>query len=72
MKNLTGLTFLKRLWVNDMKKYVVRVIKWETCEVEAENEDDAIALASEMCDSDEYAFQGPADEFEVEEMPCTE
>lgn len=51
-----------------MKKYAVRIIKWETCEVEAENEDDAIALASEMCDSDEYAFQGPADEFDVEEM----
>lgn len=51
-----------------MKKYIVTLIKKEIFEVEAENEDQAIENACELCNEDVMSFFDPVDEFEVEEI----
>ena len=51
-----------------MKNYRVCFIKYETYYVEAEDEDDAIEMACELCDDDVYAWTNPVDEFEVSEI----
>lgn len=49
-------------------KYVVRLIKYEIYEVEADNTREAEDIACMMCDADAYAWEGPADEIDVQEI----
>lgn len=49
-------------------KYYVTLIKKETYEVEAENEEAAIELACGLADDDCMAFSEPVEEFIVEEI----
>lgn len=49
-------------------KYCVTLIKKECFEVEANNEDEAIEKACDMCNTDYWAFMEPVDEFIVERI----
>ena len=49
-------------------KYYVTLIKKETYEVEAENEEAAFELACGLADDDYMAFSEPVDEFIIEEI----
>lgn len=49
-------------------KYCVTLIKKEFFEVEANNEDEAIEMACDMCNTDYWAFMEPVDEFIVERI----
>ena len=48
------------------KKYRVTFTKYESIEVEAYNEDEAKDLADSVLSEDFYAWEGPADEIEVQ------
>lgn len=50
------------------KKYRVNFTKYESIEVEADNESEAEELASEILDNDVYAWGDPADRITVELM----
>ena len=50
------------------RKYVVTFTKHEAVEVEAYTEDEAEELADEILEDDTYAWEGPADEIEVEDF----
>ena len=49
-------------------KYCVTLIKKEFFEVEANNEDEAIEMACDLCDDDQWSFMEPVDEFVVERI----
>lgn len=49
-------------------KYVVRLEKYEVYEVEADNAQEAEDIACMMCDADAYAWEGPVDEIDVQEI----
>ena len=49
-------------------KYCVTLIKKEFFEVEANSEDEAIEKACDMCDTDQWSFMEPVDEFIVERI----
>lgn len=51
-----------------MKKYRVRLIKYETYEVYGENENDAYEKACLLCDEDANAWTSPVDDFDGYEV----
>lgn len=51
-----------------MKKYEVTLIKYETYEVEAENEAEALELAYGLEEEDCYAWLDPVDESRIVEV----
>ena len=52
----------------EKKKYRVVFTKYETIEVEAYNEDEAVELADEILDEDAHAWEGPADRIIFKEI----
>ena len=51
-----------------MKKYCVRLIKYETYEVYGENENDAYEKACLLCNEDANAWTSPVDDFDGYEV----
>lgn len=49
-------------------KYCVTLIKKEFFEVEANDKDEAVEKAFDMCERDMWAFMEPVDEFIVERI----
>ena len=51
-----------------MKKYLVTLAKYEHYEVEAETEEEAFEMATDICDKDCMAFLDPVDEYFIKEI----
>ena len=49
-------------------KYAVCLKKYEIYEVEADNAREAEDIACALCDADADAWEGPADEIDVQEI----
>ena len=51
-----------------MNKYRVILTKYEIYEVEAESPSEALEIAYDLCDRDEYSWGNPVDDFSVKEI----
>ena len=51
-----------------MKKYEVVLIKYETYEIDAESEEEAVEIAFGIADEDYETWLEPVDEYKVKEI----